>query len=171
MLPRLLGKLTFTKKQKGPMKQWSLLSVGFSAGLREAAGDWQWKELCCRASPILCLAVIPFDPYSTARSSVSFQNYFLTERKKQTPDNVYLHFGPKWLQSPAHGCLCPLYPPQHCQGNCGEGLVVSCVDLVPVSAWETHSTGWAESVCHWVGFDSFTHFVASDVFSYRKTDM
>lgn len=116
---------------------------------------------CCVFPLILVLLHVP----------QCFQNYFLTERKKQTPDNVYLHFGPKWLQSPAHGCLCPLYPPQHGQGNCGEGLVVSCVDLVPVSAWETHSTAWAESVCHRVGFDSFTHFVASDVFSYRKTDM
>lgn len=82
-----------------------------------------------------------------------------------------------------HGWV-SLVSSQHCLGSVREGLVVSCVDLVPVSCspkfsvLEKYKAQGEQSgmrvlilSCPWVGFEPFAYFVAWDVFSCRKTEL
>lgn len=117
--------LTFTKKQKGPVKQWSVLGVGFSADLRESAGTVAKTPPRGFSHPLCLLNSVPFDPCSTGHSSASFQ--------KTTPQKGIFTSWTQMIPEPNNMAGCPLCPPQHCRGKCREGLVVSCVDLVPVS--------------------------------------
>lgn len=125
--------------------------------------------------PLCLLNSVPFDPCSTGHSSASF--------KKRTPSKCLFTSWTQMIPEPNNMAGCPLCPPQHCQGKC-RGLVVSCVDLVPVSCSSKFSvlekykaqgkqSGMRVLIlsCPWVGFDPFAYFVAWDVFSCRKTEL
>lgn len=88
------------------------------------------------------------------------------------------------IPEPNNMAGCPLCPPQHCRGSVREGLVVSCVDLVPVSCspkfsvLEKYKAQGGQSgmrvlilSCPLAGFDPFAYFVAWDMFSCRKTEL
>lgn len=118
--------LTFTKKQKGPMKQWSGLGVGFSADLRESAGTMAKTPPQGFSYP-LCLLNSVF-PLILVLMDIP-QRVFL----KTTPQKCVFTSWTQMIPEPNNMAGCPLCPPQHCRGSVQEGLVVSCVDLVPVS--------------------------------------
>lgn len=128
--------------------------------------------------PLCLLNSVPFDPCSTGHSSASF---FL---KKTTPQKCVFTSWTQMIPEPNNMAGCPLCPPQHCLDSVGEGLVVACVDLVPVSCspkfsvLEKYKAQGEQSgmrvlilSCPWVGFEPFAYFVAWDVFSCRKTEL
>lgn len=166
--------LTFTKKQKGPVKQWSMLGVGFSADLRESAGTVAKTPPRGFSHPLCLLSSVPFDPCSTGHSSASSQ--------KTTPKNVYLHLGPKWFQSPTTWLDVPCVLPSIAGVSVGKDwwypvltlyLWVAALNSLFLGNTKHRVSSLSVLIlsCPWVGFDPFAYLVAWDVFSCRKTEL
>lgn len=166
--------LTFTKKQKGPLKQWSMLGVGFSADLRGSAGTVAKTPSRGFSHPLCLLNSVPFDPCSSGHSSASFP--------KTIPQKGIFTSWTQMIPEPNNMAGCPLCPPQHCRGKCGKGwwypvltlyLWVAVLNSLFLgnTKHRVSSLGvWILS-CPWVGFDPFAYYVAWDVFSCRKTEL